>query len=312
MLNGIPTTRNPILALKPYLTDSSVCLANLEVPLTDRGSRTAAKPASEVSSRNQFILRANPNHITWLAESGIDGVSLGNNHALDYGQAGLDQMIEALVKHHIGFAGAGDTRDIAGHVSIKKLPNGYTVGFISALAFQGGSALAKCTPARDQEAGVMTPPLPSNFKAWVERAKLRCQFLIVALHGGIERKALPSKYQIYLAHAFIDAGADLVWGNHPHVLEGGEIYKGKAVLYSCGNLISPTPARSGLFKLSYQGGLLTNAYFAGYSISGGRAGEPSSSPSNLAYIQELSSSCARMSGSTPLKFLPWEVSAKKL
>ena len=71
----------------------------------------------------------------------------------------------------------------------------------------------------------------------VRRAKEQCDFLTVYVHWGIEREHTPEEYQRQLAKAYIDAGADLVVGAHPHVLQGIEYYNGRPIVYSLGNYI---------------------------------------------------------------------------
>jgi poly-gamma-glutamate synthesis protein (capsule biosynthesis protein) len=87
---------------------------------------------------------------------------------------------------------------------------------------------------------------------WIGGAKKSCDFLVVGLHWGIERKDLPTPYQVALGRACVDAGADVVWGNHPHVLQGAELYKGKPILYSMGNLISPRPSQTALARIFFE------------------------------------------------------------
>ena len=62
--------------------------------------------------------------------------------------------------------------------------------------------------------------------------------VVVLIHWGIERDEMPQEYQRALARRYIDAGADLVIGSHPHVLQGIEYYKGKPIFYSLGNFVS--------------------------------------------------------------------------
>src|SRR5690606_9424735 len=73
--------------------------------------------------------------------------------------------------------------------------------------------------------------------AGVAEAKQMADLVIVMIHWGIERAPEPEPYQVSKAHALIDAGADLVIGSHPHVLQGLESYKGKWIAYSLGNFI---------------------------------------------------------------------------
>ena len=71
----------------------------------------------------------------------------------------------------------------------------------------------------------------------IQRAKESCDFLTVYVHWGIERNTKPESYQRTLGQQYIDAGADLVIGSHPHVLQGIEYYKGKPIVYSLGNFV---------------------------------------------------------------------------
>ena len=113
-------------------------------------------------------------------------------------------------------------------------------------------------------------PTADKLRGWVKAAHKRCDVLVVALHGGIERQPFPTAYQVTLAHAFIDAGADVVWGHHPHVLEGTELYKGHPILYSMGNLVSHTPAVGGLISLSFNGTDFQSGTFIPTRVAGGR------------------------------------------
>ena len=71
----------------------------------------------------------------------------------------------------------------------------------------------------------------------IKKAKETCDFLTVYVHWGIEKSTTPESYQRTLGQQYIDAGADLVIGSHPHVLQGIEYYKGKPIVYSLGNFI---------------------------------------------------------------------------
>jgi gamma-polyglutamate biosynthesis protein CapA len=77
----------------------------------------------------------------------------------------------------------------------------------------------------------------------VGAAKKKCDVLIVLFHGGTELAEDPNDIQKSVAHAAVDAGADLFLGHHPHVVQPVEVYKGKAIVYSLGNFlfVSPTP-----------------------------------------------------------------------
>jgi poly-gamma-glutamate synthesis protein (capsule biosynthesis protein) len=275
MLNGVSARRSPFAAVKPAFHQANAVFANLEVPMTSIGRPTSRKTPSELRARAQFVLRANPAQMHWVKDAGIVAVSLGNNHAMDYGPTALYRELAGLDGFGIKHTGAGRNKLAASSVTVVELQNGIKVGLISGLAFLGSSALGKCTPATDQAPGVNAlnfggRPDDAKIKGWVTSAHKRCDVLIVALHGGIERQTMPTSYQVQLAHAFIDAGADVVWGHHPHVLQGDVMYRGKPILFSMGNLVSPTPAVSGLVTLRFNGTEFDSAGFTPLRISGGR------------------------------------------
>src|SRR5947208_3432144 len=107
MLNGIEAKLRPLAKIAPLLKPAGCALANLEIPLTTTTQTTSRKSAADLMARNQFILKADPAHAAGLAQGGIDLVSLGNNHCMDYRAAGLSEMRKTLQKSHISCAGAG-------------------------------------------------------------------------------------------------------------------------------------------------------------------------------------------------------------
>jgi poly-gamma-glutamate capsule biosynthesis protein CapA/YwtB (metallophosphatase superfamily) len=298
MLNGIPVSVKPLEKITPILKPAGAALANLEIPLTNATNQTPNKSAAEVQARNQFILKADPGHAPGIAATGIDLVSLGNNHCMDYRAAGLAQMQALLTKNHVGYAGAGATRPLALAPVVYVAADGRRIGLISALAFVGGGALGHCTPAREKSAGVATfsfggvidKKAQDELAAMFAQAKTQCDLLVVGLHWGIERQTLPTSYQVTLGRACIDAGADVVWGNHPHVLQGAELYKGKPILYSMGNLISSKGGSTGVVKLVYEAGQFSRAQFFPLEISGDRV-VPVTGPTAKAAVNSYKGLC---------------------
>lgn len=295
MLNGVSPKHSPFAGCE-RIFQADATLANLEVPLTDIGSPTSHKSAAELRARSQFVLRADPRQAKWIAAAGIEMVSLGNNHAMDYGPKALAQEFATLLNAGIKHAGAGLDSDDARAVATLPLPGGLKLGLISGLAFQGTGALGKCTPATADSPGVNALDYkgkldPKVLGAWVAAAHKHCDILIVALHGGIERQAQPTSYQVELAHAFIDAGADIVWGHHPHVLEAAEIYNGHPILYSMGNLVSPMPGIGGVIRLAFEGNQFVRAGFAPTRIAGGHV-KPEKGAAKLAAFKAFQALCA--------------------
>ncbi len=274
MLNGVSPKNRPLAALEDIFTPADIAYANLEIPLTNATTRTPRKSLAEVQARNQFILKADPAHFESLKNCGFTWVSLGNNHAMDYREAGLSQMMSLFDAAGIKHTGAGKNKADAEHLSIRVIKAGnkrIRVGLLSYLAFQTAGGRSKCTPATDTSAGVAQIDLNQNaITTIVHINKIKCDFLSVALHWGIERTTVPTPYQVALGRSFIDAGADLVIGSHPHVLQGAEIYRGKPILYSMGNLVSVLPSSTGLIRLTFAGKSLQNFHFIPCAIRGGR------------------------------------------
>ena len=146
-----------------------------------------------------------------MTSSSIEAVSLGNNHSADYGPQSLVDTKAALDAAGIKYA-INDT------ISYYTTEEGIVVAMVSASITSWGNSrdqylLDGVTEARNQGADLV----------------------IACCHWGIEREHYPNSYQTNLGHALIDKGADLVIGNHPHVLQGIEEYNGKLIVYSLGN-----------------------------------------------------------------------------
>lgn len=209
--------------LRKELKQADLAMVNNEFPYSTRGTQALDK---------QFTFRVNPSYVRILLESGIDLVTLANNHVLDYGTDALSDTFLTLEEAGIAYAGAGNSLKRAAKL-IRKKANGHTFGFLAA---------SRVFPTvswnvENAQPGVFSAYDPSRLLAAVKEARTSCDFLCVYVHWGIERNTTPEEYQVSLAHALIDAGADAVIGAHPHVLQGVEFYKGKPVFYSLGNFI---------------------------------------------------------------------------
>ncbi|MEQ1822465.1 MAG: CapA family protein [Fimbriimonadaceae bacterium] len=278
MLNAINPNAKVFEGVKAPFHEATIAYANLEIPLTDTRTPTVRKSASEVKARTQFILKAKPGHAPFLTDAGFDVLSLANNHAMDYRESGLEQMLRLLDEQEILGFGAGANWEAARRVASIQIPDGPNVGFISFLAFNGAPAMRKCTPATTVSAGIATltiTGLPDKkaralVSGVVDGAKEKCGFLVVCLHWGTERQTQPTANQVRLGRMFIDEGADVVLGSHPHVLQPGELYKGKPIIYSLGNLISPMPAKTALYRFSFEGPTVTKSEILPARISGAR------------------------------------------
>jgi poly-gamma-glutamate synthesis protein (capsule biosynthesis protein) len=290
MLYHISPKKNPLAAVSKITSASDLFIVNLEVPLTSAATPTARKTPQQVKAKQQFILKADPAHIKHLVAAGVDGVSLGNNHTMDYGVNGLLEEIGLLRRNGIAHCGAGQNLEQAAAPSFVQSGKSPKVGMVSFLAFIGEKHRWMNTPATPKSAGVAVPPFGSSvnkdakakMKKIVDDARSRSEFVVVALHGGIERRTVPTAYQVSLARGFIDAGADLVVGHHPHVLQGAELYRGKPILYSTGNLVNSLPGTTALFHLRFAGGRLEKAVLTPCAIAKGAVAPMKSKRAKLA------------------------------
>jgi poly-gamma-glutamate capsule biosynthesis protein CapA/YwtB (metallophosphatase superfamily) len=278
MLNSIPVRSLPLQGLTEVGRRADVFVANLEVPLTRSQTGTTLKSAEEVRRRSQYILKADPEHAAGLRTAGMNLVSLGNNHAMDYGWTGVEDTFSALQREGIAFAGAGSRLAAALEPVVLRTRSGLRVSMVSALAFVTTEAMRKCGAATGDRpgiavldlGGVVQRPTRERLLRWVGAAKSQSDLVIVSVHWGWERETMPTPYQVALGRALVDAGADVVLGHHPHVLQGAEWYRGKPILYSMGNLVSALPGRTGLVRLTVSQARGIEAEFLPADIFGGR------------------------------------------
>ena len=156
-------------------------------------------------------LKGKPEYAGIMTGSSVEACSLGNNHTLDYGQQSLIDTQNVLDEAGIVYG----YNDIIGTYTTDE---GITIGVVSANLLSQNA---------DRE---------EYIKNGIENLKEQGVSLIIACcHWGIEREYYPNDYQVNTAHKIIDWGADLLIGNHPHVLQGMELYNGKVICYSLGN-----------------------------------------------------------------------------
>jgi poly-gamma-glutamate capsule biosynthesis protein CapA/YwtB (metallophosphatase superfamily) len=211
----------PVINIKNFLSSFDYRFCNLETPISGRG---------EVHPEKKFVFRGNPEHIALLKYAGINGVSLANNHACDYGTTGLMDTIVKLAESGIDSAGAGIDIESA-HLPLTITINGIKLAILAYtdIAFEDTFA------GRDNP-GVAKAKLES-IKEDIKHYKTINDFIIVSVHWGIEYSEYPEAKEIKLAHAIIKSGADAIIGHHPHIFQGIEIYEGKPIFYSLGNFI---------------------------------------------------------------------------
>ncbi len=202
---------------------SDISMLNEEFPFSLQGTPMPDK---------EYTFRIPPSYVNWYTGMGVDLVSLANNHALDYGKNALMDTFSTLDAAGIRYVGAGATRERAMETQYIEA-NGKKFGFLAA------SRVIPTTSWNIEEGqpGLFCTYDPSLLIEQIKLAKQNCDYVVVYVHWGVERQAYPAEYQKQMAHQYIDAGADLVLGAHPHVLQGFEYYKDKPIVYSMGNFV---------------------------------------------------------------------------
>jgi poly-gamma-glutamate synthesis protein (capsule biosynthesis protein) len=213
----------PFLLIAHKLRSADIAFANLEGPVSDRG----------VNQGSKYSFRFEPvGTINALTFAGFDVISLANNHIWDWGTSALLDTLTHLRGAGIETIGAGANKEEANQPAIVALGDA-RVGFLGYTTLYPKSLEA--TTAR---AGVSSPQL-SSITAQIADLKTNqhADLVVVSLHWGIEYEQHSTTSQQLFARALIDAGADLVVGHHPHVVQEVEEYKGRYIAYSLGNFV---------------------------------------------------------------------------
>lgn len=200
------------------LKNSDIVFANLEAVYSIRG-----EPLNRIP-----VFRLNPKSFDIIKEANINIVSLANNHMFDYGPDAFIDTIKLLDKNRISYFGAGLTYDDSLAPLITEI-KGTRVGFIG---------YREKEPKNFCNNGVVTPQI--NEKLIIKditSLKREVDFLILSLHYGWEYQFYPSPRDVDLCRLFVDSGANLILGHHPHYPQGIERYKDSLIIYSLGNFI---------------------------------------------------------------------------
>lgn len=210
----------PLAAVAPWLRAAGLTVGNLECVVGEEG----------LPRPGPYRLRAPLAAVATLRSAGFDLLGLANNHALDYGPSGLAETASRLQRAGIDYVGAGPNAAAARQAVIREA-GGLRLAF---LAFNS-------VPDPDDKPGDggWTPSRWDQVEALAAIAASRAEAdaVIVSMHWGYEYELRPDPAQRDAARALLDAGADLVIGHHPHVVQGTEALGGGFVAYSLGNLV---------------------------------------------------------------------------
>lgn len=210
----------PFARISSELAGADIAFANLEGPVSDTGANVGSA----------YSFRMNPEVIPALVGAGLDVVSFANNHVGDWGRDAFEDTMRRLRRAGIAYAGAGWNAKEAREPAIVER-NGKRVGFI-AFSDVGPAHMA----AREATSGIALASIESVENA-VRQARENTDILVVSFHFGDEYAIGPSQRQRALARAAIDAGAKVVVGHHPHVVQSIEEYNHGVIAYSLGNFV---------------------------------------------------------------------------
>lgn len=226
MLDGLPEKamargQDPFAGFAPLFKQADIRLGNLECVVSNKGSAEPDKPN---------VFRVHPRAMAYLRRH-FDALGLANNHSGDYGPVAFADMLQRLRRAGLGFYGGGDNLSQAHQPYIVER-KGLRVAVLGYNEFQPRSFEAdhdKPGIAWSEDEQVLRDI------AWAKQEG-RADVIVGIMHWGWE-DPLANPRQRALARLMLDAGADVLIGGHPHLVQDAEVYKGKPIFYSLGNFV---------------------------------------------------------------------------
>lgn len=221
----------PFARVGDRLKAADIAFGNLECPLSKDGVKVVKR----------FVFRARPQTARCLRGAGLDMLSLANNHTMDCGRRGLTDTMSILGGQGLRWCGAGATARAAEEPAMVTV-RGLRVGFVGFCQF-----LPEGVFLSDDKPGLALAT-EERVRRVVSIARTKCDVVVASFHWGVEYQTRPSRGQRRLARIAVEAGADLVLGHHPHVLQGLEVVKSPwrgrrnvLIAYSLGNFVFDAP-----------------------------------------------------------------------
>lgn len=209
-------------SVSEHLKDADIAIGNLECVFSEEVT---------ASVQGKCPIRSSPAWTEVMREAGINLVSIANNHIMDYGERGLCCTLDALKSGGIVYSGAGRNRDDACAPTFMDI-KGTRIAF---LARSSVIVSSKCY-AEAGKPGVAYLDIDETRSA-LQDCKRNSDLVVLSVHWGIEQYAYPTPAQRYIAKEMVEAGADIILGHHPHVLQGIERIGNSIIAYSLGNLV---------------------------------------------------------------------------
>ena len=231
----------PWSEITPLLESYDITAVNLEGPLCRSKYAHPEQPSFHVRGENSC---ASP-----MAAAGVDAVCLANDHIMDYGSQGLEETLNLLRGEEMDSFGAGASEQVAAEPLIKENEEGARIAL---LAF---CDVAPPSYSATEDSPGLSEATLDRIQEMVGAAAEKASYVVVVMHWGDVGSKEITPRQRELAHACVGAGADLVAGGHPHVIQGIEVWEGVPIMYSLGNLVFFSQSEEG------KGGLFAGCYF---------------------------------------------------
>lgn len=212
----------PFANVSSFLNDADITVGAFSNPIL----------SGAITPNDSQILRTDPRSIEGLLYAGFDLLAVANNQVMNFQDPGLMQTLSALNSSNIKTIGAGENLNQA-HTPAVFNVNGKSIAFYAYVD-------PSISPNRRDGAQPDSPGLAimnSSVQQDVKNALTKADFVIVMMHAGVEYKKEPTQFQRDFAHAAIDAGASVVIGTHPHVVQEIENYGNGIIFYSLGNFL---------------------------------------------------------------------------
>ena len=214
------------------MRNADIFMVNNEFPYTDRGTPQAGKT---------YTFRAKPQSASYLKDMGADLVSLANNHVFDYGEVSLTDSIDTLNAIDMPYVGAGRNIEEASS-PVYYIVNDKKIAFLSATQIER-LATPDTKGATETTPGVFRCLDNTRLLKQIREVKEKCDYLVVYIHWGTEGTEVPDHWQLEQAPQMAEAGADLIIGDHPHVLQPITYIGNVPVVYSLGNYLFNSKTR---------------------------------------------------------------------
>lgn len=212
----------------PILKKNSITIGNLEGPVT-----TSSAPIDKT-----FVFKYRPEVLEYLRQAGFNYLKLNNTHIWDYGEIGFLDTLDALADAGFATSGAG-RNDEQASLFYRTNCNGCAVSILSVAAAQLDPYYTnrKLSAATETKSGILWET--DRLFDLIRDEKRSSKIVIINVHGGTEYTENPSQDQQILYRRLCDAGADIVFGSHPHVLQPVEWYNDSMIVWSLGNFMYP-------------------------------------------------------------------------